>query len=95
MKTEKCLWFISSFINVLLGGQWPETLCSRCFRLQSHWWFSIWFNFWNYVSLNEEHCLESYLYYERRTRLKREQTRRRREERRRKEKAKRTRTIPH
>lgn len=63
------LWLISTLLNVLLGGKYPETLSSRCWRNKKHWWFRIWYHFWNHVFCDEAHCVESYLETQRRKKM--------------------------
>jgi hypothetical protein len=55
------LWFISAVANVLLGGKYPETLCSRAWRNRHYWWFRFWYRFWNQAFCNRAHCAESHL----------------------------------
>lgn len=69
----KKLWPISAFCNILLGGVWNETMCSRSWRNRKHWWFCIWYHFWNTVFLNRNHCLESYLCFRERRKSMQEQ----------------------
>lgn len=67
MRPEKRLWWVSATANFLLGGKWPETLCSRSFRLRHKRWYKFWFNLWNAVWRDDTHCVISHLHYVRKT----------------------------
>lgn len=63
---EDPLWWLSSVCNVLLGGVWPETMCSRAYRNRHQFWFGLWFKTWNFIWRDETHCVTSHLCYLRR-----------------------------
>lgn len=67
MPKEKRFWWVSAAFNYLLGGMWPETLCSRSYRRRKNAWFKFWFNFWNFVWQDHTHCIFSHLHYVRKT----------------------------